>query len=110
LAINLQRTGFGAISFLKVEQAREKRQEEDAAALQAEAGFLHAKAAEQQAIAALASAQSGVLQATAPAKQAASALQIAGSNVPGIAAQLDEARFNLAQCKKTAPSDGYVVN
>jgi hypothetical protein len=85
-------------------------QVENAAVLQAEAGVLQAMAAEQQAIAALGSAQSGVLQATATDKQAASALQISESNVPGIAAQLDEARFTLAQCKMTAPSDGYVVN
>jgi membrane fusion protein, multidrug efflux system len=36
-------------------------------------------------------------------------LDIAESNVPAIAAQLDP-RFNLAQCKMTAPSDRYVVN
>ena len=43
-------------------------------------------------------------------KQADAALEMAESNVPGIAAQLNEARFNLAQCKITAPSDGYVIN
>jgi len=43
-------------------------------------------------------------------KQADTVLEIAGSNVPVVAAQLAEARFNLAQCKMTAPSDGYVVN
>jgi multidrug resistance efflux pump len=35
---------------------------------------------------------------------------VAQSNVPTIEAQLDDARFNLAQCKVTAPGDGYVVN
>jgi multidrug resistance efflux pump len=77
---------------------------------QADAGVTQAEAAEQQAIAALAEARSGVLQAGAAVKQAASALDIAESNVPAIAAQLDQARFNLAQCRMTAPSDGYVVN
>ena len=42
-------------------------------------------------------------------KQAA-ALEIAESNVPAVAAQLAQARFNLAQCKMTAPSDDYVLN
>ena len=37
-------------------------------------------------------------------------MQVAQSNVPTIEAQLDDARFNLAQCKMTAPGDGYVVN
>jgi multidrug resistance efflux pump len=46
----------------------------------------------------------------AAVKQAASALDIAESNVPVIAAQLDQARFNLAQCRMTAPGDGHVVN
>jgi multidrug resistance efflux pump len=32
------------------------------------------------------------------------------SNVPAVQAQLDEARFNLAQCRMTAPADGYVVD
>jgi multidrug resistance efflux pump len=74
------------------------------------APVIQAEAAEQQAIAGLAEARSGVSQADAAVKQAASALDIAESNVPAIAAQLDQARFNLAQCRMTAPSDGYVVN
>jgi len=35
---------------------------------------------------------------------------VAQSNVPAVQAQLDDARFNLAQCKMYAPADGYVVN
>jgi multidrug resistance efflux pump len=35
---------------------------------------------------------------------------MAQSNVPVVQAQLDDARFNLAQCRMTAPADGYVVN
>jgi multidrug resistance efflux pump len=37
-------------------------------------------------------------------------LQVAESNVPAVQAQLDDAQFNLAQCKMYAPTDGYVVN
>jgi multidrug resistance efflux pump len=37
-------------------------------------------------------------------------LQVAMSNVPAIEAQLDGARFNLAQCRMMTPTDGYVVN
>jgi membrane fusion protein (multidrug efflux system) len=35
---------------------------------------------------------------------------IAQSNVPAVEAQLNDAQFNLQQCKMTAPADGYVVN
>ena len=34
----------------------------------------------------------------------------AESNVPAIQAQLDDALFNLEQCKMRAPTNGYVVN
>ena len=110
MAVNLQKVGIGAISLLKVDEAKQKAREQEAALQQAQAGVIQAEAADQQAIAALAEARSGVLQAGATVKQAAAALEIAESNVPGIAAQLADARFNLAQCKMTAPSDGYVVN
>ena len=110
MAINLQKVGIGAISLLKLDEAKQRAREQEAALQQAQAGVVQAEAADQQAIAGLAEAQSGVLQANATVKQAAAALEIAESNVPAIAAQLDEARFNLAQCKMTAPSDGYVVN
>jgi len=110
MAVNLQKVGIGAISLLKVDEAKQKAREQEAALQQAQAGAVQAEAADQQAIAGLAEARSGVLQADATVKQAAAALEIAESNVPGVAAQLDEARFNLAQCRMTAPSDGYVVN
>ena len=42
--------------------------------------------------------------------QAEAAVRTAQSNVPAVEAQLDEARFNLSQCKMTAPGDGYVTN
>ena len=38
------------------------------------------------------------------------AVEVARSNVPAIEAQLNDARFDLAQCRMTAPDDGYVVN
>jgi membrane fusion protein (multidrug efflux system) len=37
-------------------------------------------------------------------------VRTAQSSVPAVEAQLDDARFNLAQCKMTAPGDGYVTN
>ena len=89
IALNIQRANAGAISVLNVAKARQEREQADAAVQQAEAG---------------------VIQAQASALQAAAAVQVAQSNVPTIEAQLDDARFNLAQCKMTAPADGYVVN
>lgn len=89
IALNIQRGNAGAISVLNVAKARQAREEADAAVQQAEAG---------------------VTQAQASALQAAAAVQVAKSNVPTVEAQLDDARFNLAQCKVTAPGDGYVVN
>ena len=71
-----------AISQLRVAQAQQARAEADAAVKQAEAA----------------------------AQQAAFAVIVAQSAVPAIAAQLEDARFNLAQCKMTAPADGYVVD
>jgi multidrug resistance efflux pump len=35
---------------------------------------------------------------------------MAQSNVPAVKAQLDNALFNLAQCKMYAPADGYIVD
>ena len=89
IALNIQRGNAGAISVLNVAKARQEREQADAAVQQAEAG---------------------VTQAQASALQAAAAVQVAKSNVPTVEAQLDDARFNLAQCKVTAPGDGYVVN
>jgi multidrug resistance efflux pump len=84
--------------------------EADAAVQQAEAGVDQAQAAQQQAVAGLAAANSTMQQAEASARQAGFAEDVAQSNVPAIQAQLDDALFNLEQCKMTAPSDGYVVN
>jgi membrane fusion protein, multidrug efflux system len=89
IALNIQRADKAAISLLNVAKATQERQEADAAAQQAEAG---------------------VAQAQASAQQAEAAVQVAQSNVPVVEAQLEDARFNLAQCKMTAPGDGYVVN
>jgi membrane fusion protein, multidrug efflux system len=89
IALNIQRADKAAISVLNVAKATQERQEADAAVQQAEAG---------------------VAQAQASAQQAAAALQVAQSNVPVVEAQLEDARFNLAQCKMLAPGDGYVIN
>jgi membrane fusion protein, multidrug efflux system len=89
IALNIQRADKAAISVLNVAKATQERQQADAAVQQAVAG---------------------VVQAQASAQQAAAALQTARSNVPAVEAQLDDARFNLAQCKMVAPGDGYVVN
>jgi membrane fusion protein, multidrug efflux system len=82
IALNVQQQNAAAISKLTVAQATQQRQEADAA----------------------------VAQAQASAVQAAAAVVAAQSAVPGVEAQLGEARFNLSQCKMTAPADGYVVN
>jgi membrane fusion protein, multidrug efflux system len=89
IALNLQRQSPGAISKLNLDKAVQERQAQDAAVQQAAAA---------------------ITQSQASAHQAAAALETAQSNVPAIEAQLDEARFNLSQCKMTAPGDGYVVN
>lgn len=89
IALNIQRLDKAAISALNVAKATQERGEADAAVQQAEAGLV---------------------QAQASALQAATAVQVAQSNVPAVEAQLDEARFNLGQCKMVAPADGYVVN
>jgi len=85
-----QRADKAAISQLNVAKATQERQEADAAVQQAEAGLAQAQASAQQAAAAL--------------------CVTVQSNVPAIEAQLDDARFNLAQCKMMAPGDGYVTN
>jgi multidrug resistance efflux pump len=110
IALNLQKTDSGAISVLKVAEAVQNRQAADAAVKQSEASLQQAQAAEKQAEAALAQAQAGLQQAEAADRQALFAVKIAQSNVPAVQAQLDEARFNLTQCRMLAPSDGYVVN
>jgi multidrug resistance efflux pump len=110
IALNLQRMDAGAISTLRVTQAVQKRQEADAAVKQAEAGVTQAQSSQRQAQAGVTAAQSAWQQAEAADRQAAFALQVAESNVPAVQAQLDDARFNLTQCKMLAPADGYVVN
>jgi membrane fusion protein (multidrug efflux system) len=89
IALNIQRADRAAISLLNVAKAAQERQEADATVQQALAG---------------------VAQSQAAAEQAAAGLQVAQANVPVVEAQLEDARFNLAQCKMTAPGDGYIVN
>jgi multidrug resistance efflux pump len=110
IALNLQKMDSGAISTLKVAEATQNRHAADAALNQAEAALTEAQASQQQTQAGLAAAKSTQQQAEAAARQAAFTLKVAQSNVPAVQAQLDEARFNLAQCRMTAPADGYVVN
>jgi multidrug resistance efflux pump len=110
IALNLQKTDAGAISVLRVSQATQKLAETAAAVRQADAAVGEAVAADQQSQAALAVAQSGEQQAVAAQQQATFALRVAESNVPVVQAQLDDARFNLNQCKMLAPADGYVFD
>ena len=110
IALNIQRADVAAISQLKVAEARQQRQEADAAVEQAAAAVAQAQAGEQQAEAALGASQSALRQADAAARQAAFAVVVAQSSVPAVEAQLGDARFNLAQCRMMAPADGYVVN
>jgi len=110
IALNIQRADVAAISQLKVAEAKQQRAEADAAVQQAAAGVAQTQAGEQQAVAAFAAAQSTLQQAEAAARQAAFAVVVAQSGVPAVEAQLGDARFNLAQCRMTAPADGYVVN
>jgi multidrug resistance efflux pump len=124
IALSLQRMDAGAISTLRVTQARQNRQAADAALTQAEtgvgeaqaaqqqaeAGVRQADAAQQQAEAGLAEARAAQQQAEAAERQAAFGVKMAESKVPAAQAQLDDARFNLAQCRMVAPTDGYVVD
>jgi multidrug resistance efflux pump len=124
IGLNLQKMDAGAISVLKVNQAVQNRAAADAAfkqaqtgadeaeagVRQAEAGVNQSQAAVGQAEAGLAEARSGQQQAEAADRQARFALKMVQSNVPAVQAQLDDARFNLAQCRMTAPADGYVVD
>ena len=110
IALNLQKKDPGAISVLKVTQAVQNRQAADAALDQSKTGVTQAQAAQQQAVAALGAAKSSQDQAEAAERQSEFAVKVAESGVPGVQAQLDAARFNLAECRITAPADGYVVN
>ncbi len=98
------------ISQLKVDEAIQNRLAADAAIMQSDAGVAQAQAGQQQAVAGLSGAQAAQQQAEAADRQAAFTLKVAESNVPAVQAQLDDARFNLTQCKMFAPADGYVVN
>ena len=82
IAFNIQRQNAAAISKLTIAQATQQRQAADATVVQAQAAAL----------------------------QAASAVTVAESAIPGVEAQLGNARFSLSQCKMRAPTDGYVVN
>jgi membrane fusion protein (multidrug efflux system) len=82
IALNIKRRDVAAISTLKVAEATQQSVEASAAVEQAEAS----------------------------ARQAIFAVEVAKGNVTTIEAELADARFNLAQCKMTAPADGYVVN
>jgi multidrug resistance efflux pump len=110
IALDLQKIDAGAISKLRVAQAEGKRQEADAALTQADAGLGEAQAAEQQAQAALSAARFAELQAEAAEKQAYFSVGVATDQVPAVQAQLDDALFDLGQCRMTAAEDGYVVN
>jgi multidrug resistance efflux pump len=110
IAVSLQKVDVGAISELKVAKAVQNRQAADASLKQAQAGLGEAQAGLGQADAALAGAKSAFDQAQAAERQAQFALQMAKSNVVALQSQLDDARFNLTQCKMYAPGDGYVVN
>src|SRR5262249_28807951 len=110
IALDLRKVDPGAISDLKVAKAVQNRQAADAALKQAEAAVGEAVAAQGQADAALIAAKFTLDQANAAEKQSTFALQMAKSNVKAVEAQLDDARFNLAQCRMYAPTDGYVVN
>ena len=89
IALSIQRQDKAAISVLNVAKATQEREQADAAVQQAEAA---------------------VVQAQSSALQASAAVQVAKSNVPAVESQLEDARFNLTQCKMTAPDDGYVTN
>lgn len=82
IALNIQQQNAAAISKLTVAQATQQREEADAAVAQAQAAAVQADA--------------GIISAE--------------SAIGSIVANLGEARFNLSQCKVTAPADGYVVN
>ncbi len=99
-----------AVSKLKVAEAEQKRKEADAALAQAETGVNQAVAAQQEAEASLKEAQFAQQQAEAAEKQSGFALEVARSNVVSVQSQLADARFNLAECRVTAPGDGYVVD
>ena len=110
IEVGLQRADSGAIAKLRVDEAIQRRQEADAAVEESDAGTKEAYAGEQHSMSVLAAARAASNEAEAAAQGAADAVIVAQTSVPVVEAQLDNARFNLAQCKITAPSDGYLVN
>src|SRR5262249_2454593 len=124
IALDLRKMDAGAISKLKVAEAVQNRAAADASVTEAQSGAEEAQASRRQAEAGVHQAQAAVWQAEArPAQGPAGgepgkadhphgglALQLAKSNVPAVQAQLDNALFDLAQCKVYAPADGYVVD
>jgi multidrug resistance efflux pump len=108
--VNTQKNDPGAVSKEKMEQSQQNVKEKEAAVAQADAAVSKAKADQLQQEAALGQAEAGAQQAEAALRQSEFALQVATSNVPAVQAQLDDARFNLTQCRMTAPADGYVVD
>jgi multidrug resistance efflux pump len=110
IEVGLQRVDVGAIPKLRVDQAIQRRQEADAVVGEADAGTREAQSGEQHSLAVLSAARSTMNQAEAAAQRAAYAVMVARASVPAVEAQLGDARFNLAQCKIKAPSDGYLVN
>ena len=124
IAVNLQKTDPGAISVLRVTQAQQNRAAADASLKAAQTGVNQANAAEQQASAAvnqaeavlnqasagLVEAEAAEKQAEASERQASFSVKVAQGNVIVAQAQLDDAKFNLTQCRMLAPADGYVVD
>jgi multidrug resistance efflux pump len=110
IVVNVQKASAGAVSKQKLEQEQQNVKEQEAALAQAEAGVVQARATEVQAEAALVQAQAAARQAEAALRQSEFAVQVATSNVAAVRAELEGARFNLAQCRVKAPADGYVVD
>jgi multidrug resistance efflux pump len=108
--VNVKKNDPGAVSKEKMEQSQQNVKEKEAAVAQADAAVAKAQADQLQQEAALGQAQAAAQQAEAAQRQSEFALQVAVHNVPAVQAQLDDARFNLDQCRMTAPADGYVVD
>jgi multidrug resistance efflux pump len=110
IALNIQHANVGAISQLKVAEAKQKFQEAGATVRQSEAGVQQARASEQQVTAALSAAQAGLRQNEALARQAAFAGAIAKNDVQSVEAQLNTARYYLEKTTLVAPEDGRIIN
>jgi multidrug resistance efflux pump len=110
IVLSVQKNNPGAVSKQKLEQNQDNVKEKEASLKQAEAAVFQAQAAIAQAEAALAQAQAAARQAEASERQSEFSLKVVESNVQAVQAQLDDAQFNLAQCRVTAPADGYIVD